>query len=145
MSAAAAEVDQSLLATARAGFGRRLVAAFVDGLVVGVVNAIVSVLLGASPGLRAVLSLAISAAYFTFFHGRTGQTPGDAALGIRVVDLRDRTGRPLGYARALTRWAGSIISAIPIFLGYFWMLWDDEKQTWHDKLAGSVVVDLNQR
>jgi uncharacterized RDD family membrane protein YckC len=145
MSAAAAEVDQALLAAARAGFGRRLVAAFVDGLVVGVVNAVVSVLLGASPGLRAALSLVLSAAYFTFFHGRTGQTPGDAALAIRVVDLRDGTGRPLGYARALTRWAGSILSAIPIFVGYLWMLWDGERQTWHDKLAGSAVVDLNPR
>ena len=142
---AAAEVDQSLLTAARAGFWRRFVSAFIDGLVVGVVNAVVSVLVGASPGLRALLSLVISSAYFTFFHGRTGQTPGDAALAIRVVDLRDATGRPLGYARALTRWAGSILSAIPIFLGFFWMLWDDEKQTWHDKLAGSVVVDLNRR
>ena len=34
---------------------------------------------------------------------------------------------------------------IPLFLGYFWMLWDREKQTWHDKMAGSVVVDLNDR
>ena len=25
-------------------------------------------------------------------------------------------------------------------LGYFWMLWDREKQTWHDKFANDVVV-----
>ena len=31
-------------------------------------------------------------------------------------------------------------SGIPCFLGYFWMLWDSEKQTWHDKMAITVVV-----
>ena len=31
-------------------------------------------------------------------------------------------------------------STIPIFLGFFWMLWDPEKRTWHDKIAGAVVV-----
>jgi uncharacterized RDD family membrane protein YckC len=34
----------------------------------------------------------------------------------------------------------SIVSAIVFLLGYLWMLWDPEKQTWHDKAAGSVVV-----
>ena len=28
------------------------------------------------------------------------------------------------------------------YLGYFWMLWDGEKQTWHDKLATTVVVPV---
>jgi uncharacterized RDD family membrane protein YckC len=58
---------------------------------------------------------------------------------------RRGTGRPIGYGRAFIRWLGSILSVIPLFLGYFWMLWDREKQTWHDKMAGSVVVDLNDR
>jgi uncharacterized RDD family membrane protein YckC len=35
---------------------------------------------------------------------------------------------------------GRILSAIVCLLGYFWMLWDKEKQTWHDKFAASVVV-----
>ena len=38
---------------------------------------------------------------------------------------------------------GRILSTIPLLLGYFWMLWDSEKQTWHDKLAGSVVVPVD--
>ena len=62
-----------------------------------------------------------------------------------MVDLRDGTGQPVGYVRAFVRWLGSILSALALFLGYFWMLWDPEKQTWHDKMAGSVVVDLTDR
>ena len=60
------------------------------------------------------------------------------ALGIRVIDFRG--GGPIGYPRALIRWVGRIVSTVVILLGYFWMLWDKEKQTWHDKFATSVVV-----
>jgi uncharacterized RDD family membrane protein YckC len=48
-----------------------------------------------------------------------------------------------GYGRALLRYIGRIVSTIPCLLGYFWMLWDGEKQTWHDKFAGSVVVPVS--
>ena len=34
----------------------------------------------------------------------------------------------------------SIISAWPCYLGYLWMLWDDRRQTWQDKVANSIVV-----
>jgi uncharacterized RDD family membrane protein YckC len=29
-----------------------------------------------------------------------------------------------------------------LFLGFFWIIWDAEKQGWHDKIAGTVVVRL---
>ena len=35
---------------------------------------------------------------------------------------------------------GRIIASIPCYLGYLWMLWDKESQTWHDKIANDVVV-----
>jgi uncharacterized RDD family membrane protein YckC len=86
------------------------------------------------------LGLLITIAYFTYFHGSSGQTPGDAALSVRVVDFRDGTGRPIGYGRAFIRWLVSLVSGLVFLLGYLWMIWDPEKQTWHDKAAGSVVV-----
>ena len=46
----------------------------------------------------------------------------------------------IGYQRAAVRYLASIVSAICLFIGYLWMLWDKEKQTWHDKLSNSVVV-----
>jgi uncharacterized RDD family membrane protein YckC len=130
------------LGRARAGFWRRFVASFVDGLVLAVVQFLFDRGLG---GLTAaVAGLVVAAAYFTYFHGRTGQSPGDAALGIKVVDFSGGTGLPIGYPRAFLRWLVSAVSFVVLFLGYLWMLWDDEKQTWHDKAAGSVVVDLNR-
>ena len=61
-------------------------------------------------------------------------------MSIRVVDLRDGTGAPIGYGRALGRALMSIVSGVVLLLGYLWMIWDSEKQTWHDKVVGSVVV-----
>jgi uncharacterized RDD family membrane protein YckC len=128
------------LGGAPAGFWRRFAAGFIDGLVVGVADTILRLVLGTGAGTG--LGLVVSAAYFTYFHGRTGQTPGNAALGIRVVDARDRLGQPIGYGRAFIRWVVSIPSAFILLLGYLWMLWDPQKQTWHDKAAGSVPVKV---
>ena len=117
-----------------AGFWRRFASAFIDGIVIGVVEIVLSIFLGtnASRGIGFV----ISAAYFTYFHGTTGRTPGNAALGITVVDIDN--GRTIGYGRAFIRWVVSIPSAFVLLLGYLWMLWDPRKQTWHDKAAGSL-------
>jgi uncharacterized RDD family membrane protein YckC len=32
------------------------------------------------------------------------------------------------------------VSFVVFFIGYLWMLWDSNKQTWHDKAAGSVPI-----
>lgn len=119
----------------RAGFWRRFGAVFIDGVLIGIVN---SILLVALHAVGYAVSFVISAAYFTYFEGVSGQTLGKRALQIRVIDYR--TGSSIGYARAFGRYIGSLISALFIYIGYLWMLWDREKQTWHDKIATAVVV-----
>jgi uncharacterized RDD family membrane protein YckC len=123
------------LTSARAGFWRRFAASVIDGILLTIVSTILQLILG-GPGYG--LALLIDFAYFTYFHGSTGQTPGDAALSIRVVSKDD--GAPIGYGRAFARCLVSIVSYFAILLGYLWMLWDSEKQTWHDKAANAVVV-----
>ncbi len=118
-----------------AGFGRRVGASLIDGLVVGVVEIVLRLLLG---GAGLGLTFVFSFGYYTYFHGRTGQTPGDAALGIRVVDIEN--GQVIGYGRAFGRALVSIVSGVVIGIGYLWMLWDPRRQTWHDKAVGSLPV-----
>jgi uncharacterized RDD family membrane protein YckC len=67
-----------------------------------------------------------------------GQTLGKRAMKIRVASLEG--GYPIGYQRALIRAAARTLSYIPFCLGYFWMLWSPERQTWHDMLSQAVVV-----
>jgi uncharacterized RDD family membrane protein YckC len=121
----------------RAGFWRRFAASFIDGILLGIIDQILLRILPA--GAYYGLSLIIWLSYFTALEGsEAGASLGKRALGIRVLDF-ERGGR-LGYGRAAIRTVAKILSAIPIFLGYFWMLWDPEKRTWHDKIAGAVVV-----
>ena len=127
----------------RAGFWQRFGAAFIDGILVGIVASILGAILGAEVGqpspTASGLQLILGIAYYVYFHGSpSGQTIGKKLLSIRVVSSQN--GGPIGYGPAALRYVGSILSAIPCLLGYFWMLWDDNKQTWHDKIASTVVV-----
>ncbi|WP_037498653.1 RDD family protein [Solirubrobacter soli] len=123
----------------RAGFWQRFGAAFLDGLILLVPTVILRVIFKDSVGLYYLFQTIISLGYYTYFEGGpTGQTIGKRALGIRVYDFRE--GGAIGYGRGFLRQIGKYIAAIPLFLGYFWMLWDKEKQCWQDKIAGTVVV-----
>jgi uncharacterized RDD family membrane protein YckC len=121
----------------RAGFWQRVGASIVDALVLAVPAIILFIALDF--GLAYILTLLISLGYFVYFEGgATGQTLGKKALGIRVIDAR--AGGPIGYGRAFLRYLIETIFSGILLLGYLWMLWDREKQTWHDKAATSVVV-----
>jgi uncharacterized RDD family membrane protein YckC len=120
----------------RAGFWLRFAGTLIDGILLSVVSVLLQAI---EPTVGAIASLIGGIAYYVLLEGGPkGQTVGKMAVGIRVFDLAQ--GGPIGYGRAFIRYVGRIASTIPILLGYFWMLWDKEKQTWHDKFAGSVVV-----
>jgi uncharacterized RDD family membrane protein YckC len=125
----------------RADWWPRFGAAMIDGVLVAVVAGILFRVLHSAGGGVWLLA---SAGYFTLLEGGPGGAGlGKRALGLRVVD--QRTGGPIGYPRAFVRWLTQIVSAMICFLGYFWMLWDPDKQCWHDKLAGDVVVHTDGR
>lgn len=121
----------------KASFGQRFGAALLDTLIFVVLGFILRLFLERQ--LEQAVGFLAGLVYYIALEGsETGQTLGKKVLGIRVVDL---TGAgPIGYGRATVRYFGRFISGIPLALGYFWMLWDDQKQTWHDKFANSMVV-----
>lgn len=122
----------------RASFGERLIAAIIDGVVVGLATGI----LGRIGILGSIVGFVVSYGYYVYLEGSpSGQTIGKRAMSIRVVGMQ--TGQTIGYAGAFIRVIGKIVSSIACLLGYFWMLWDPEKQTWHDKFADSVVVPVS--
>ena len=120
----------------RASFWARLGAIIVDFILVGIVYLIFFFI---SHPLGYVVGFVVGLAYFAYFEGGpSGQTIGKRMLGIRVYDFA--SGGAIGYGRGAIRYLGRILSGIPCYLGYLWMLWDGEKQTWHDKIATTVVV-----
>lgn len=125
----------------RAGFWTRFGAAILDGIIISIPYFIV-VTATDNAAVANAANLLTGIVYYTYFEGSAaGQTIGKKALGIRVIDLAG--GGSIGHSRAFIRYLGRIVSAIVLLLGYLWMLWDDEKQTWHDKMAGSVVVPVS--
>jgi uncharacterized RDD family membrane protein YckC len=126
----------------RAGFWRRVAALLIDSIVVGIGEVILIAILSKSVGIAYVLTTLLSWGYYTYFEGGArGQTVGGMALGIRVIDLDG--GGPIGYGRGFVRQLVKIISGLVFGLGYLWMLWDREKQTWQDHAVNSVVVPVS--
>src|SRR4029453_11128252 len=100
------------------------------GGVVGAIllGSVIGVIQGATGRLPAdLIGFGLGLLYYGYLEGsNSGQTVGKRALGIRVIDFG--TGGPIGFGPAVIRYLGRIVSAIPCFLGYFWMLWDKERQ-----------------
>ena len=58
-------------------------------------------------------------------------------MGLQVVPLK---GGRIGVIRATLRYLGYIVSIIPFFFGFIWILFSRKRQGWHDKIAGTCVV-----
>lgn len=65
-------------------------------------------------------------------------TPGKLLMGMKLVNAK--SGRPTSLHQNILRYLGYFVSTLPLMLGFFWAAWDKRKQTWHDKMAGTVVV-----
>ena len=73
-----------------------------------------------------------------FFWQKMGATPGKWLLGCRIVDAK--THQAISWKQSLIRLGGYVVSALPAYMGFFWMAWDKQKQGLHDKLAQTVVL-----
>ncbi len=113
-----------------AGFLRRLGACCID-----------VTLLGALTGWLLPFGFLFWIAYFAAMWVWRGTTLGGIVFGLRVVRL---DGRPIDVPTALVRSLAAILSVATCFLGYMWAAWDPDCQTWHDKLAGTAVVQTSE-
>ncbi len=121
-----------------ADFWIRFGALVIDGIITTVASFVVSAVLGsADPStLLYWLPTILSSAYYLVGYS-LGATAGALVCGLRIVT---EDGDEPGFGRGTIRLLVSFVSAVPLGLGYFWAIWDDKKQTWHDKAAGTIVV-----
>ncbi|MFF7235982.1 RDD family protein [Streptomyces collinus] len=122
-----------------ANWGQRFLGTLVDGLVFVVPYILVLVgrnnaALSAIGGL-AIIAIAI---WQLIQEGRTGQTIGKKALGIRLV--KEATGQPLGVGMAFVRRLAHFLDSLACYLGWLWPAWDSKRQTFADKVCGSIVI-----
>jgi len=64
-------------------------------------------------------------------------TIGGIICGLQVARL---DGRPIDWPTAIVRALSCFLSLAVVGLGFLWIAIDSERQSWHDKIAGTVVV-----
>ena len=70
--------------------------------------------------------------------GRTGQSLGKKTLHMRL--LSEKTGEPIGAGMAFARDICHILDSLACYIGWLFPLWDAKRQTFADKIVGTVVV-----
>jgi len=118
----------------RAGLLRRVAAAFLDTILIGMVCGM-SGLVHRGPSLFLLATVAYFAAMWTW----KGTTVGGIVCGLKVVRL---DGQPATWVAMLVRSLAAWFGVAVMFLGFLWIAWDGERQGWHDKIAGTVVIKL---
>jgi len=65
-------------------------------------------------------------------------TPGKMIFKATIVDAK--TGGKPTLKQWIIRYLGYFVSLLPFGLGYFWVAFDKKKQSFHDKLANTLVI-----
>jgi uncharacterized RDD family membrane protein YckC len=113
----------------RADFWVRMGALLIDAILVGIIANLI-------PGSGDIWLLAL-ATYGALMWKLKGTTVGGIICNLRVVRL---DGRDIDWATAIVRALGCFLSMAAVGLGFLWIAFDKERQGWHDKIAGTVVV-----
>ena len=117
----------------RAGFWLRIAASILDAALIGMICAFMSNLWHTfGHGFPFWF-----AAYCVAMWATKGTTIGGIICGLKVVRIDDR---PLDWGVAVVRGLGGFLSLCVAGLGFIWVAFDDEKQSWHDKIAGTTIV-----
>ena len=152
-------MNTSLLEHPSAGLLRRSAAMVYDLMIliaiwmaIGFVHAAIvgpESITGGGPSLQLTLFPLLLSGTFMFYywfwtHG--GQTLGMRAWRLKVVDS-NLDGRPLSFSSCVVRFSSAILSLLCLGLGYITVLFNPEKNTWHDNLSNTrtLVMPKQQR
>ncbi len=125
---------------AYAGFWRRFLALMIDGIMLTIVFELTLSINNSKTTGSSLVSFLINLVYFTLLlGGPSGQSVGCKLTKIRLLAV---DGSVAGYRKALLRQLYSIISGLTFLLGYLMMLFTPRRQTLHDMMAGTIVVDV---
>ena len=124
---------QGLARYPRAAFLDRVAAFALDAILVGVLNAWLN--MDRQEGFYFFLLLVYHVAFWSW----KGTTLGGIICSIKVVRTHGAELRPVD---AVVRGLSSVFSIVALGIGCLWMLQDPERQMWHDKIAGTLVVKV---
>ena len=125
--------SQGLAQYPRATFLDRLAAFVLDCILVAIANGLLE--MRNSDGVFFLLLLAYHIAFWAW----RGTTLGGIICSLRVTRTDGTELRPVD---AVVRGLSSVFSIAALGIGCLWMLQDPERQMWHDKIAGTLVVKV---
>ena len=122
----------------RVGFWIRVCASFLDFIMVAIIIAMLSKVFHGwfSPGGSVPFWFAV---YCVVMWATKGTSIGGIICGLKLVRLDDR---PIDWGVALVRALGGFLSLAVAGLGFVWVSFDDDRQSWHDKIAGTTIVKV---
>jgi uncharacterized RDD family membrane protein YckC len=146
-----------------AGFWRRLAAALVDSVIVGIAALVPGFIVGivfgicmvAAPeevryGLRQLSSVVsglsgalLAIGYYGYFESQqNGETLGRKALGIRLIT---ESGLPITFGKSALRHLCRYLSGLILSIGYFIQVGSAKRQALHDSMTGTLVVRVREQ
>ena len=130
--------------TQYASFGKRFLAALLDGVILSIINILIGFVLGlllgkSAANLASLVGILVAWLYYALQESSPKQaTLGKQALGIVVTDLE---GKRIDLIKATIRYFSKYISALILFIGYIMAAFTEKKQALHDIIAGTLVVN----
>jgi uncharacterized RDD family membrane protein YckC len=82
----------------------------------------------------------IGGVIIAYLNGAQGQSPGKRIVGLKLV--REQDGQLIGGGMGILRWLCHILDSLACLVGWFWPLWDSKKQTFADKIVGTIVIKV---
>ena len=133
-----------------ASLSRRLAAIFYDSLLIIAIWLITTFLFVAllnngnavkGPFLQAGLYME-ACLFYTYFWRLRGQTLGMQVWKIKVINAHNLT---LRWQECFARLFFALVSVSMLGAGFLWMLFDEDKLTWHDRASGTKVIFLDKK
>lgn len=129
-----------------ASWGQRALGYLIDGVIVAIpyfvisaISAVIGGKIGGFLGFVGLLALLVFSGWNRWFlGGQTGQTLGRKQLGTKLIS--QDTGQPIGPLNAFLRDLVHILDSLACYIGWLFPLWDNQRQTFADKIMKTVVV-----
>jgi uncharacterized RDD family membrane protein YckC len=144
-----AEMAQATKQVIYVGFWKRLLAMLIDSVILAVVILLIALPFygpeyfqlskqGKTMGFDLLVQIVMPALAAILFWRFRGATPGKMLFSAKIVDAN--TFGPPSTGKLVGRYFAYLVSMIGLMLGFLWIAFDPRKQGWHDKLAGTVVI-----
>jgi uncharacterized RDD family membrane protein YckC len=92
--------------------------------------------------LVALASYALALAFclwnWGYRQGKTGSSVGKSLLKFQVVS--EKTWQPIGITQSIARLLVHFFVDLFFYIGFLWPLWDSRRQTFADKIVGTICV-----